>query len=86
MASPFFYSCFHSVHVRTCRYQVSVACFVAMETLDPYLCDIAVKRVVQKLSAFLDDETSQQKDELTEDVLKLLQLIYSKVGLIYCAI
>ena len=62
------------------RYQISVACFVAMETLDPHLCGVAVKRAVQKLSKCLGDELSKQEDQLMKDVLKLLQLMYSKVG------
>ena len=62
------------------RYQISVACFVAMETLDPHLCGVAVKRAVQKLNECLGDELSKQEDQLMKDVLKLLQLIYSKVG------
>ena len=65
------------------RYQISVACFVAMETLDPPLCGIAVKRAMQKLSECLGDELSKQEDQLLKVVLKLLQLMYSKVG--YCS-
>ena len=64
------------------RYQVSVACSVAMETLDPHLCGIAIKRAVQRLSESLVDDLSEQEDQLMKDVLKLLQLMYSKVGLV----
>ena len=53
-----------------------------METLDHHLCGVAIKRAVQKLSEFLGDEASKQEDRLMKDVLKLLQLMYSKVGLI----
>ena len=62
------------------RYQVSVACSVAMETLDPHLCGVAVKRAVQKLSECLSDEQSKQEDLLVKEVLNLLQQMHSKVG------
>ena len=62
------------------RYQISVACSVAMETLDSHLCGIAMKRAVQRLSESLgDDDLFKQEDRLMKDVLKLLQLMYSKV-------
>ena len=61
------------------RYQISVACSVAMETLDSHLCGIAMKRAVQRLSESLGDDLFKQEDRLMKDVLKLLQLMYSKV-------
>ena len=61
------------------RYQISVACSVAMETLDPNLCCIAMKRAVQRLNETLGDDLLKQEDRLMKDVLKLLQLMYSKV-------
>ena len=64
------------------RYQISVSCLVAMETLDPHLCGVAMKRAVQRLSEYVGDDLLKQEDQLMKDVLKLLQLMYSKVGLI----
>ena len=72
--------CYQHAFFAKYRYQISIACFVAMETLDPLLCGIAVKRAVQKLSECLGDELSKQEDQLLKVVLKLLQLMYSKVG------
>ena len=51
-----------------------------METLDPYLCGVAVKRALQKLSECLGDEQSKQEDLPMKEILNLLQLMCSKVG------
>ena len=50
-----------------------------METLDPHLCGIAMKRAVQRLRESLGDDLLKQEDHLMKAVLKLLQLMYSKV-------
>jgi hypothetical protein len=57
-----------------------------METLDPHLCGIAVKRAVQRFSECVYDDLSKQEGQLMKDVLKLLQLMYSKVGVVGMAL
>ena len=64
------------------RCQVSVACLVAMETLDPLLCGVAVKRAVMKLRELYSSEFSKEENDLVKDLLKLLQLMCSKVRLV----
>jgi hypothetical protein len=73
-------------YMYVCRYQISIACSVAMATLDPHLCGVAVKRAVQKLSECVDDNLSKQEGRLMKDILKLLQQMYSKVGVVGVAL
>ena len=69
-------ACFVDIY----RYQISVVCSVAMETVDPHVCSVAVKRAVQNLGECLDVELSKQEDQLMNGVMKLLQLMYAKVS------
>ena len=71
----YYYHCYFFSY----RYQISVACSVALKTLDPLLCGIAVKRTMQKLRELYNGGPSKNEDKLVGDVVTLLQLMYSKV-------
>ena len=72
----FIYYFLHAIR----RCQISVACHVALQSLDPTICGITVKRAMQKLTTLFGGVFSKEDQRLLTDVAALLQRMHSKVN------
>ena len=57
-----------------------MACHVALQSLDPAICGITVKRAMQKLATLFGGVLSKEDQRLLTDVAALLQKMHSKVN------